>query len=53
MLLDSGEISFQSPEPQSVSGDGLYTLWEGSETSSFLQYLFFFFFSVYGSVTGK
>jgi hypothetical protein len=38
MLADSGEIVSQTPEPRSVSGDGLYTLWEGYETRGVLQY---------------
>jgi hypothetical protein len=40
MLADSGEINSQSPEPQSVSEDGLYTLGEGYATRRF--------FAVYG-----
>jgi hypothetical protein len=47
MLADSGEVRPQSPEPQSVSGDELYSLWEGYATR------FSFFLAVYGSVTGK
>jgi hypothetical protein len=39
MLVDSGEIISQSPDPQSVSGDQLYTLWEGYGSREFLQYM--------------
>jgi hypothetical protein len=41
MLVDSGVIISQSPEPQSVSGDQLNTLW--------MRYVTSFVFSVYGS----
>jgi hypothetical protein len=44
MLADSGVINSQSPQPQSVSGDGFYTLPEGYATRGV---------AVYGSVTGK
>jgi hypothetical protein len=36
-LADSGEIISQSPEPQSVSGDELYTPQVVYVTSGFLQ----------------
>jgi hypothetical protein len=39
MLADSGEIISQSPEPQSVSGDELYTPQVGDVTRGVLQYM--------------
>jgi hypothetical protein len=39
MLADSGEISSQSPEPRSVSGDELYTPQVGYVTRGILQYM--------------
>jgi hypothetical protein len=40
MLADSGETTSQSPETQSVSGDGLYTLRGGGLCNqSFLHYM--------------
>jgi hypothetical protein len=37
MLADSGEIIIQNPEPQSVSGDELYTPQVVYVTRGFLQ----------------